>query len=74
MAHLVLCSQSLFRFTDLGDDGLCGGGPDEGRGVVVSAIDVVVDLLDELVHAGDGEALELTSREFAEEALDQIEP
>ena len=43
---LVLCSQSLFRFTDLGDDGLCGGGPDEGRGVVVSAIDVVIDHLD----------------------------
>ena len=27
-----------------------------------------------LGHAGDGEALELTSREFAEEALDEIEP
>ena len=24
-----------------------------------------------MVHAGDGEALELTSREFAEEALDE---
>ena len=24
---LVLCSQSLFRFADLGDDGLCRGGP-----------------------------------------------
>ena len=23
---LVLCSQSLFRFADLGDDGLCRGG------------------------------------------------
>ena len=71
---LVLCSQSLFRFADLGDDGLCRGGPDKGCGVIVSAIDVVVDRLDQLVHAGDGEALELTSREFAEEALDEIEP
>ena len=43
---LVLCSQSLFRFTDLGDDGLCRGGPDKGCGVIVSAIDVVVDRLD----------------------------
>ena len=44
--HLVLCSQSLFRFADLGDDGLCRGGPDKGCGVIVSAIDVVVDRLD----------------------------
>ena len=45
-AKLVLCSQSLFRFADLGDDGLCRGGPDKGCGVIVSAIDVVVDRLD----------------------------
>ena len=45
-ALLVLCSQSLFRFADLGDDGLCRGGPDKGCGVIVSAIDVVVDRLD----------------------------
>ena len=44
--YLVLCSQSLFRFADLGDDGLCRGGPDKGCGVIVSAIDVVVDRLD----------------------------
>ena len=44
--HLVLCSQSLFGFADLGDDGLCRGGPDKGCGVIVSAIDVVVDRLD----------------------------
>ena len=37
---LVLCSQSLFRFADLGDDGLCRGGPDKGCGVIVSAINV----------------------------------
>ena len=43
---LVLCSQSLFRFADLGDDGLCRGGPDKGCGVIVSPIDVVVDRLD----------------------------
>ena len=43
---LVLCSQSLFRFADLGDDGLCRGDPDKGCGVIVSAIDVVVDRLD----------------------------
>ena len=45
-AILVLCSQSIFRFADLGDDGLCRGGPDKGCGVIVSAIDVVVDRLD----------------------------
>ena len=33
--QLVLCSQSLFRFADLGDDGLCRGGPDKGCGVIV---------------------------------------
>ena len=43
---LVLCSQSFFRFADLGDDGLCRGDPDKGCGVIVSAIDVVVDRLD----------------------------
>ena len=43
---LVQCSQSLFRFADHGDDGLCRGGPDKGCGVIVSAIDVVVDRLD----------------------------
>ena len=46
VGNLVLCSQSLFRFADLGDDGLCRGGPDKGCGVIVSAIDVVVDRLD----------------------------
>ena len=46
LAVLVLCSQSLFRFADLGDDGLCRGGPDKGCGVIVSGIDVVVDRLD----------------------------
>ena len=46
LEQLVLCSQSLFRFADLGDDGLCRGGPDKGCGVIVSAIDVVVDRLD----------------------------
>ena len=46
LRELVLCSQSLFRFADLGDDGLCRGGPDKGCGVIVSAIDVVVDRLD----------------------------
>ena len=40
---LVLCSQSLFRFADLGDDGLCRGDPDKGCGVIVAAIGVVVD-------------------------------
>ena len=45
-SHLVLCSQSIFRFADLGDDGLCRGGPDKGCGVIVSGIDVVVDRLD----------------------------
>ena len=48
---LVLCSQSLFRFADLGDDGLCRGDPDKGCGVIVSAIDVVVDRV-ALVRAG----------------------
>ena len=46
LEQLVLCSQSLFRFADLGDDGLCRGDPDKGCGVIVSAIDVVVDRLD----------------------------
>ena len=46
ISDLVLCSQSLFRFADLGDDGLCRGGPDKGCGVIVSGIDVVVDRLD----------------------------
>ena len=46
VAELVLCSQSLFRFADLGDNGLCRGDPDKGCGVIVSAIDVVVDRLD----------------------------
>ena len=41
--YLVLCSQSLFRFADLGDDGLCRGDPDKGCGVIVAAIGVVVD-------------------------------
>ena len=45
-APLVLCSQSFFRFADLGDDGLCRGDPDKGWGVIVSAIDVVVDRFD----------------------------
>ena len=46
LGFLLLCSQSLFRFANLGDDGLCRGGPDKGCGVIVSAIDVVVDRLD----------------------------
>jgi len=37
---LVLCSQSRFRFLDLGDDALCGSRPDERGGVVVTSSDV----------------------------------
>ena len=74
-AHaLVLCSQSLFRFLDLGDDGFGQSRPDEWLGVFVSPIDVVGDGLDELSDAGDGEAFELPSREFTEEALNEIQP
>ena len=40
----------------------------------VSPIDVVGDGLDQLSDAGHGEALELPSREFTEEALDEIQP
>ena len=40
----------------------------------VSPIDVVGDGLDELSDAGDGEAFELPSREFTEEALNEIQP
>ena len=71
---LVLCSQSLFRFPDLGDDGFGRSRPDEWLGVFVSPIDVVGDGLDELSDAGDGEAFELPSREFTEEALNEIQP
>ena len=40
----------------------------------VSPVDVASDGLDQLSDAGDGEALELPSREFTEEALNEIEP
>ena len=53
---LVLCSQSVFRFADFGDDGLGRGGPDEGPGLLVSSINVWGDRVDQLVDAGYGEA------------------
>ncbi len=74
LSVLVLCSQSLFRFPDLGNDGCGGSGPDEGPGVFVSAIDVSGDGLNQLSDAVHGEALELAGREFAEEAFDEVEP
>ena len=37
-------------------------------------VDVAGDDLDQLSDAGDGETLELPSREFAEEALNEIQP
>ena len=48
---LVLCSQSLFRFPDLGDDGIGRSSPHERSGLHISLIDVAGDGLDELRHA-----------------------
>ena len=48
---LVLCSQSLFRFVDLGDDGIRRSGPHERSGLLISLIDVAGDGLDKLRHA-----------------------
>jgi len=50
-SFLVLCSQSLFRFSDLGDDGIGLSGPHERSGLLISLIDVAGDGLDELSHA-----------------------
>ena len=71
---LALFSQVVFRFADLGDDGFGRNGPGEGHGIFVPCIDVSGDGIDQLPDAGHGEAFQLPGREFAEEALHQIQP
>ena len=71
---LVLCSQSLFRFPDLGDDGIGRRGPHERSRVLIPPMDVCGDGFDELIHTGNREAFELAHGELAEEALHQVQP
>jgi len=42
--------------------------------VLISAVDVAVDGLDKFVDAGYGQSLQLSSRQFGEEAFDEVEP
>ena len=55
-------------------DDLGGLGPDEGLGIGVMAVEVVVDRLLEVSNAPEGTAPDALARDLGEEALDQIEP
>ena len=64
----------MFPAADLLDDGIGVSGPEEGFGIVVGlpqeAVDGGLEIGDSLEHA----ALESTSGQLGEEALDRIEP
>ena len=59
---------------DLGEDGLGGGGPDEGLGVLVVHAQVDLDRGDEVGDARECAAPEVLVGELAEEAFDEVEP
>jgi hypothetical protein len=42
--------------------------------VLIPVLDVRFDGCDQFIEIGDGEAADLTLREFAEESLDQVQP
>ena len=59
---------------DLGQDFLGGGGPGEGCWVGVPVGDVVADLSDEDLHAGEGAAADRLAGDDAEPGLDLARP
>lgn len=56
----------------LGKDDLGGLGPNEGPGVGVVVVEVVVDRLLKLGHASEDTAADALARDLGEEALDEI--
>ena len=59
---------------DLFQDVICFGGPDEGLGILIVAVDVISDGYDELFEVLEGAAPDSVFGQVAEEALDHVEP
>ena len=66
--------ESLEGAALFGEDGISGLGPDEGLGIGVVAVEIVVDRLLELGNAPEDAAPDAFGRDLGEEALDEIEP
>jgi hypothetical protein len=59
---------------DLGQDRLCGCGPDERRGVAVVGVEVVLDRGDQVGDRVKDAAADGFVGELAEEAFDEVQP
>jgi hypothetical protein len=66
--------QHLFPTTDLFDDGVGVGGPDEGLGVLIGCGEEPVDRSLEIDDASEDPVFETLPGQLGEEALDGIEP
>lgn len=70
----MLRFQRLFPTVDLFDDGTGRSSPDEGDGLDVVLVEVVVDGHLQIDDGVEHAATDALSSDFSEEALDQIEP
>ena len=66
--------QNGFTASDLLEDGLDGGRPDERLGVCVVGLEELPDGGDEVGHAGEDAAAQSLVGELAEPALDEVQP
>ena len=57
-----------------GEDGIGGLGPHEGFGLGIVLIEVVMDRVLEVGHAGEGAAPDAPGGDLGEDALDEVEP
>src|SRR5712692_10779731 len=72
---LVSCPvNNSTKSLQLPEDGIRGGGPEEGAGVAIVVLHELVDLGDELGHARKGPPANGALRDERKPALDLVEP
>ena len=59
---------------DFGQNGLCGGGPNEGFGLVVVDLHVLLDSGDQVRYGVEGPSSDGLVGQLAEPSLDQVQP
>ena len=59
---------------DFGQDGFGGGGPDVGLGIGVVGVEVALDAVDQVGHAGEDAAAQVLFGQFPEPSFDLVEP
>jgi len=59
---------------DFGEDGFGGGGPHVGLGIFVVGVEVFLDAVDQVGHAGEDAASQVLVGQFPEPSFDLVEP